>query len=780
MVSDSAAISDLLLQCGKEPIHIPGSIQPFGILLTLDAKDLAIRNISENAAGLWDIPANDLIGRSFADLLSAEDLDCVRQFVDSDLVEEQSLRVSLVLPGKAKGKEWELKAHHYLDSLYLELEPAAPVLSLSVSNRFHMTIRDTVRTLQSADSLQDLCDRAAHQMRKATGFDRVMIYRFDKDWHGVVTAEARSDEVAPYIGHHFPASDIPPQARAVFLQTWLRMIPDVGYTPSRVVPDRQQPGSDQPLDLGKTLLRSVSPIHLEYLRNMGVQASLTVSLIDDGELWGLIACHHSQPLLTSSDQRIVAEMIGRIVSSQLRIKEELENRQYREELDHARIQVMDLLEAEPDLAGGLALHAGAMQGMTSAVEGSIAVCYGNTWTRVGDTPPVAMLENLVSWLAESFPEQTVFETHHLSSYFPAAAEYKRIASGLLAMSISRSARDYVLWFRPEQSTTVTWAGAPSKPVRQTGDILTVHPRKSFDSWKEVVTGMAAPWKGVEIAAVGALRNDITSLALKQEYSKEQEARLRAERLSREKDEMVMMVSHDLKTPLNVIAMSYEFIRRFHPGKEPSVQRMVERGERSMHMMSKLITNILDVAKIEADTLDVSLKPESAISLSEEAVESCYSLAREKGIELFANVPSEACKVLCERYRILQVLNNLVSNAVKFTARGGRVTISVHPEETEVMFMVSDTGEGIPPENLESIFERFWQAEEARHRGTGLGLWISKGIVEKHNGKIWATSKLGAGSSFCFTLTRACNCRTTDTASSNHETRPDEGYDRPNA
>jgi chemotaxis family two-component system sensor kinase Cph1 len=776
MVSDSAAISDLLLQCGKEPIHIPGAVQPFGILLTVDTDDLRIRNISENAAALWRIPVSDLVGSSLSELLSAEDLDCVRQLVESELVEQQSLRVSLRLPHPDKVNEWELRAHYHLDSLYLELEPAPPALSLSVSNRFHTTIRDAVRALQSATGLQDLCDKAVHQVRKATGFDRVMIYRFDKDWHGVVTSEARSDEVAPYIGHHFPASDIPPQARAVFLQNWLRMIPDVDYTPSRVVPDRQRPDSDQPLDLGKTLLRSVSPVHLEYLRNMGVQATLTVSLIDDGELWGLIACHHATPLLTSSDQRIAAEMIGRLVSSQLRIKEELEDRQYREELGQTRVRVVDLLEAEADLATGLALHAPAMQEMTSAISGSIAVCYGNTWTRVGQTPPVAMLENLVSWLAESLPDQTVFETSHLSSYFPAAAEHKEIASGLLAMSISRSARDYVLWFRPEQSTTVTWAGAPSKPIRQTGDILTVHPRKSFDSWKEVVTGRAAAWKASEIAAVEALRHDIIALALKQEYAKEQEARLRAEQLSREKDEMVMMVSHDLKTPLNVIAMSYEFIRRFHPGKEPSVQRMVERGERAMHMMNKLITNILDVAKIEAGTLDLDLKSESAVSLSQEAVESCHPLAAEKAIELVAIDPPENCRVVCERYRILQVLNNLVSNAVKFTPRGGRVTISVHPRNSEVMFKVSDTGEGIPSENLQSIFERFWQAEEARHRGTGLGLWISKGIIERHNGRIWATSEPGVGSVFCFTLASACS-GPSDAASSRLRTHSDEGDDR---
>lgn len=751
-------LARLLAQCEKEPIHIPGAIQPFGILLTVDPQRLIVQNASENCAASWRLPAGELIGMPLSGFIAPEDMERVRRYLGSSRPAEQNALPVRLSFDKDKGAQaWELRAHRYLDTLYLELEPAVPI----APEFFHNTVRDAVSALQSADSLQELCDKAVQQVRQITGFDRVMIYRFDADWHGVVISEERSPHVASYLGHHFPASDIPPQARMIFLQNWLRMIPDVDYGPSPVYPGRHSV-TGAPLDLSKALLRSVSPIHLEYLRNMGVKASLTVSLIDDGKLWGLIACHHAMPRLAHPEVRAASELIGRLVSSQLRIKEENEDRHYKVRLDQARARLMNLLESEADLAHGLARHANKLLDMVSAETGTVAVCYANAWTQVGNTPPVEALDKIVAWLAQTLPDTAVFETRRLSTCFPQAAAYKGAASGLLAMPIARAERDYVLWFRPEVATTVTWGGAPDKPVRQEGELLTIHPRVSFESWKEVVTGTAIPWKSVEVAAVESLRNDIIALALRQEYRKEQEARQRAEQLSREKDEMVMMVSHDLRTPLNVIAMSFEFLRRFHPAIDITAGRMVERGERAAGMMEKLIANFLDVAKIEAGKLDVDLKPDNAVDLIKEAVQVSSMAASKKGIELVAAQPAESnavshtfpYTVLCARHRIFQVLDNLIGNALKFTPPGGKIVVAVDARPDEIVFSVADTGEGIPPQHIEKIFERFWQVDETRRRGTGLGLWIAKGIVERHGGKIWATSQPGAGSIFYFTLPRA--------------------------
>ncbi|HYD93853.1 MAG TPA: ATP-binding protein [Noviherbaspirillum sp.] len=750
MASDPDQLAGLLSQCEKEPIHIPGAIQPFGVLLTVDPQRLLVQNVSENCAAAFGVSAPDLLGRPLSGLMSTQDPARLGVYLAAPDAGGQETVLVKLFPGDDKdARDWELRAHRHHDTLFVEAEPAVA----GTPGLFQNAVREAVGALQSAGSVQELCDRAAQQVKKITGFDRVMIYRFDADWHGIVLSEACSPHVASYLGHHFPASDIPAQARAIFLQNWLRMIPDVDYLPSRIHPGTH-PGSGAPLDLGKALLRSVSPVHLEYLRNMGVKASLTVSLVDNGRLWGLIACHHAAPLLVDRDTRAAAELVGRLVSTQLMIKEMQEDQHHRNRLGQARERLMRALEDEPDLTQGLPRHADKMLDMAGAEAGAVALCYGNEWTLVGPTPPVAELEKIVTWLVHAYPDAPVFETNRLSSYFPGAAAYKEVASGLLAMSIARAERDYVLWFRPEVTTTVTWAGAPDKPLRQSGDLLTLHPRASFESWKEVVTGTAIPWKSVEIAAVEGLRADIIALALQQEYRKEQEARQRAEQLSREKDEMVMMVSHDLKTPLSAVSMSIEFLRRFHPSTDKAVQRMVERGERATKMMDKLIANILDVAKIEAGTLDVDLKPEHAEDLIREVVNVSAPVANEKGVQLAAAPANAPCQVLCARHRIFQVLNNLVGNALKFTPPGGKVNVAVHAQQSEIVFSVADTGEGIPPQHIEKIFERYWQADDTRRQGTGLGLWIAKGIVERHGGRMWATSRPGAGSTFYFTLPQA--------------------------
>ncbi|TFV95470.1 HAMP domain-containing histidine kinase [Oxalobacteraceae bacterium OM1] len=216
--------------------------------------------------------------------------------------------------------------------------------------------------------------------------------------------------------------------------------------------------------------------------------------------------------------------------------------------------------------------------------------------------------------------------------------------------------------------------------------------------------------------------------------------------------MVMMVSHDLKTPLNVAAMSFEFLHRLEGKGEPATQRMVERGLRATATMEKLITNILDVAKIEAGTLVLDVKPESGTEIATHVLDEVSLAAKTKNIRLLPLAADcGTCMVLCERARIYQVLSNLVSNALKFTKPGGEIRVTMESKGVDVVFCVADTGEGIPSEDLPRIFERFWQAEETSSMGTGLGLWIAKGIVQRHGGRIWVESELALGTRFFFCL-----------------------------
>lgn len=751
MTLDSGIDAELLAQCGKEPIHIPGAIQPFGVLLTVEPQNLQIQNASENSITLCGVCASELVGRAFSEFLPDHDIAAVRTYLQTASHSDQSaLHITLTRAGQSSPKAWKLRAHEHLGVLFLELEPADADSIAPPSVSFHRRMQDTISALHRAKGLKELCDAAARQVKDITGFDRVMIYRFDPDWHGVVIAEASSPHVDSYLDLHFPAADIPPQARAVFLQNWLRMIPDVNYVPSKIHPGRH-PKTGEPLDLGKATLRSVSPIHIQYLKNMDVMASLTVSLIEDGKLWGLIACHHNSPLLVDTEARIAAQTIGQLVSSQLHSKEAEEHRDYKEQLKKVHQHLVSSLKQEKELAAGL-LNC-ALDLLSIAGSQSCAIYYKKHWTVIGNTPAIEVMGNVVAWLSENMPENGLFHTNSLAQTIPETAVDSEIASGLLAIELAKAEKSYVLWFRPEVATNVTWAGAPDKTVVQIDGRDVLHPRASFTSWKELVTGKAAPWKAVELDMVEQLRNSLLSIALQQELQLEQAARAKAERLSLEKEEVVMVVSHDLRTPLNIVSLSFEFLKRAQLSVDPVVQRMLDRGAYGLRTMETLISDILDVSKIESGTMQLALKPESAGDMAKIAVDMFQPLAKEKGVHLTITGNTVDYGVLCEKSRIQQVLSNLIGNALKFTPPKGEITVSTTLKEDAVVFCVADTGSGIPVADIPRVFDRFWQANETRLMGTGLGLWIAKSVIEKHQGNIWVTSELGVGTTFCFTLPR---------------------------
>lgn len=745
---------NLLAECEQLQIHTPGAIQPFGILLTVEPNGMLIQNVSENCETYWGISAKELIGMSFNQLMLAHDMSSLATYlVQPNLTEQTSFFIDLPSDHGQTRTHWELSAHSHCGVLFLELEPTPKSDDQAEADTFSRKIRNVVQALQQADSLQSLCDGAVREVKKMTGFSRVMLYRFDPDWHGKVIAEACAGNIASYLGHHFPASDIPAQARAIFLQNWLRMIPDVSYQPCQIYPGKH-PVTQLPLDLGKATLRSVSPIHLEYLRNMDVQASLTISLIDEGKLWGLIACHHDEPILVDTEDRIGAQLIGRIVSSQIRVKESLQDLDYKAELKRTQTTLLSFMQQEDDMVQGMVRHSPTILDMAAVHGAAIGIAADGGWTLLGNTPSVEQIEDLVTWLSEVHGDESLFHTDSLSRCFPPAAEYKSIASGLLAITIPKTKRNYVLWFRAEAVTSIVWAGSPEKSFTRTPGQLRLHPRESFESWKELVTGQALPLKKVEINAVEDFRNGIIALDLERQFKKEQAARAVAEQLSREKEEMVMMVSHDLRTPLSVLQMNFEMLEQLNVNMEPALKSLVERGGRAMTIMEKLITDILDIGKREARANNLQLSNEDAWLLITDIIDLSLPLAKVKGIELKAAQQLSQCLVQCERNRIFQVLSNLVSNAIKFTPPGGSVTLSAKQAGHEIIFRVSDTGQGIPPENLEKLFDRFWQAKQSSALGIGIGLSIARDIVKKHSGKIWVESELGVGTTFRFSLPKA--------------------------
>lgn len=685
-----------LSQCENEPVKFIGSIQPFGaFVITNNAQ--VVTHASEN------------IG------------------------EYGAVKIGERLP--EFDRKFCVKKKKVKNNYYIEIEDKAPDA--------HFDVNDLLNKFQRAESLNVLLQKAAESLWELTGFDRVMVYKFHEDFHGEVVAEALKPGVDSFLGLHYPASDIPKQAREIFVENWVRMIPDVNATPVNISGPEVLG-----LDLSKVTMRAVSPIHLEYLRNMEVGASLTVSIIVDQKLWGLFACHHRGPNYMNLEIRSAAETIGRMTSSLIREAYMRELYRETEKLKKNIFDIQERLDNKVDISVELTKQSPTLQDMLPSEGASAALYVEGYWSTVGKVPTKAQLDALADWLSQQKKE--IFATNELSKEFPAAIEYKKIASGLLAAFIPKGKKNYIFWFRPEIVETVRWAGNPDKVVDMVNGRLT--PRASFDEWKTINEGKSAPWREWEINAAVDIKNAVIANDLKVQFEKEKKARQEAELAKNAREELMEVVSHDLRNPLSSILMNSHILKKFMDGQEEKTKSILDRIFRSATAMNNLIEDILNVTKLEANqvTLDIKLMPLHGVL--QETIDLMHTLANDKNIRLELARDSIECNVEVDHGRMLQVFSNILGNAIKFTPENGSIIAKIDKCGPEfVRISIKDTGPGIPAENLPYVFDRFWQAKEAKRLGTGLGLAIVKGIVERHGGEIWAESVNRQGTTFVMQL-----------------------------
>ena len=519
-----------LTNCDREPIHISGHIQPHGVLLVVQEPQLEILQVSENTLHLLGFAPESAIGQDLSLLFDRVQLEklkaCLR---NENLKTVNPIKLYVERPGKSL--EFDCILHRVQEVLMVELELATSQENLSVFSFYH-SVRATVSKIQSAKNLKDLCQVTVEEVRQISGFDRVMVYQFDPEGNGAVIAEDKAEKLSPFLGLNYPSSDIPKQARQLYSLNWLRLIPDINYKPVPIVSEKNAV-TTQPRDLSFSVLRSVSPIHIEYLQNMGVAASMSISLIKDKELWGLIACHNYTPKYLNYELRAACEFIGQVMSLELQSKEGNEDYDYKLHLKSLQTKIFEDISTSENLSQVLVK---CQHNLLEAVNAQgAAIVFGDNCYRVGQTPEGESLTYLTQWVQKHL-NQEIFYTDSLTKCYPEAEEFKDTASGCLAIAISPTQKIYVLWFRPEVIKTVNWAGNPNKPLQTDEDgNYRLSPRKSFELWKENVRYKSLPWKQCEIDAALELRKAMINIVLCQIDKLEKLNRALEESVARERE-----------------------------------------------------------------------------------------------------------------------------------------------------------------------------------------------------------------------------------------------------
>jgi chemotaxis family two-component system sensor kinase Cph1 len=735
----SAALD--LTNCDREPIHIPGAIQPHGALLNLRAADVTIAQASANLADHVGVRPSEALGRPLSSVID----DPTAAARVAEALAGGSLDDISPLRLVVRGRSFDGIIHRHDGANILEIEPRPQGESDGArGDGARDPLRRALRAIQSAARLDELCEAVVDQVGAITGFERVMLYRFDEQGHGSVDAERVAPGLDPYLGLRYPASDIPRPARELYLRNWLRIIPDARYAPVPLVPSLR-PDTGAPLDLTFAVLRSVSPIHLEYLANMGIRAAMSISLIVRGRLWGLVSCaNHSGPRMVGYELRSACEVIGRLTSLLIAALDDRDAAALRSARHATRQALVTAMRDGADVLQAVLSRPGELLSLVGA-HGAAVVQHGDVVT-TGATPPPERIAELARWLAEQ-PSAATFSTASLTEHFPAAADLVDVASGLLTFALPSTSPRRLLWFRPEIIQTVTWGGDPNKAV-MVDPGMRLHPRRSFELWKQEVRLRSQPWTDGDLEMADDLRRSAIEIDLERQVEREQRA-------VHARDDLVAVVSHDLKNPLGIIKIAAAALlkqRSLAADVTPleRVRAIADRIDRAADRMNTLIRDLLDLAKIEAGRFAVQPQPVPAGDLVEEALALMRPLADAKRITLRGEVVGNPC-VCADRERLFQVFSNVIGNAVKFTPEGGSIVIRARAHDGHVLFTVADTGPGVARDQLPHIFDRYWQARAKGREGSGLGLYIAKGIVEAHAGQIWVEVPSTGGTELSFTL-----------------------------
>ena len=658
-----------LRACDREPIHVPEAIQPHGVLLVLDPSSLDVERLAGDPSAILGVGGAP--GLQLGALLDPDGVAAASAVAEGD-----APAAYLGVLTSAAGVPLEASAQRTGGRLVLELTPAEadpPTAAEALS-----ALEEATRAFQAAADMAELCGSAAEHFRRLTGFDRVMIYRFLEDGAGRVIAEAKIAELPTFLHHHFPASDVPVQARALYIRNPIRAIVDVQYTPAPLLPP-----AETPLDMSACELRSVSPVHLEYLRNMGVGASMSVSLLRDGGLWGLVAMHHRTAKAVPRHVRSGCTLLAQVLARQIAALEEAQTLR----------QGLQLRAAEDELARAVgratSVDAGLEQRIAQVLAtipaDGVAFCRGDSVAGAGRRPADEQVTALVRWTCDATDD--TFLSDRLPTAWSGGAAMQALGSGVAALVLSCEERSAIVWFRAEQVEVLTWAGDPHRAADR-DPAVALTPRQSFADWSETVRGRSHPWTRAEAESVERLRDALQELRaaerLRRLNAELRESLADRDALLAQKGVLLQEVNHRVKNSLQLVSSMLSL--QLRETTDEAARAQLEEARRRLGAVGLVHRRLYQSDQIESIDLGRYLQ-----ELRDELVLSL-------GDTWAANMRVEAPSLLIQTDRAVTlglVVTEIVTNAVKYAYGGapGPVAIEVQTDGAQLQVAIADRGVG---------------------------------------------------------------------------------------
>ncbi|GAA6764351.1 ATP-binding protein [Flavobacterium sp. CGRL1] len=728
-----------LTNCEHEPIHIPGSIQPHGFLIGVNS-NWEIDFCTENISSFIDVQHTQVLGKNFAVVFGSRSHEQILEYINEDKIQNVfPLEINLL------GKSFQVSIHKSYDIYVLEAEPKFADRE-KLADVYTQTIQ-FVTQMNNTTSLKDLCALVAEGTREITGYDRVMIYKFDEQYNGEVFAESCREDLEPFLGLHYPHTDIPVQARELYIKNQLRLIVDIDYKPVPIftIDDNKE---NKNLDLSLSILRSTSPIHVEYLKNMGVGATLTISLIHHDRLWGLIACHHYSKKNISPEIRLAAKLQGQFITSQIDIRQSNDENV---SAHKASLALEELTSLElPLIDDSLETIVNTQEILNLCNASGVSVSTKDKIYKSALTPSDEYITALTEQITKQIPDKT-FVTNKLRDYFPEIEHYPDFA-GILYHSLD--SHSHIIWYRPETISEINWGGDPEKAIVKDSNGL--HPRNSFNIWKQIIKNQSNTWKQYEINTAirysHTLHNHLMLIMLSKEEEKYRTQSEVLKETNSELENINWISTHDLQEPLRKIQMiTSKMLTELDVIPLESIHSSLVRVSKSAGRMRILLEDILKFTRIK-NTRDVLQKVDLNQILKTTTAEMKENIKESKAVIQSENLP----EVYAVSFLMRQLFSNLIQNSLKYASPDRSPVIKITASQEPELFghlnkiychwvNFSDNGIGFEQQYAETIFKVFSRLHnQDEYTGSGVGLALCKKIMQTVGGNIEAVGKVGEG------------------------------------